>query len=269
MIITPDLVFLNNPRTGTTFARKAISAAYASRVEPVSCAVRELSLPIRRGHGQSGHDQHGTYVQIPACYRGLPVASAVRNPFTLLVAVYELGLWRPSVLPTDPTGELDRHGADAFEYFLRSQELAMAPRWGVPFGRSGFGPLSAHYLQMFAKAPLAAFRAVAQGADDDTVEGHIAPVQFVQQERLAADLCELLKRLEADVDLEAIRHHPPSHVTRRSQVWTRDCFTAEMVDRIEQREAFLFRSLARRGLVYTFDNAVFAQPQRRSTAPAT
>jgi hypothetical protein len=60
-----------------------------------------------------------------------------------------------------------------------------------------------------------------------------------------------------------VRSHPPSHVTRRSQPWCHDCFDDALVDRILAREAFLFRTLSRRGIDYTFENADFDQPRRK------
>lgn len=268
MIITPDFVFINNPRTGTTFARKAISAAYfAAAVEEPLCepqAVREVFLPIHRGRGQSGRDHHGTYAQIPRKYAHLPVVSAVRNPFTLLIASFELGLWRPKPIPRDPTGELDQYDPQSFDFFVRVQELAMQRRWGLPFGRPGFGPLSAHHLRMFARHPRIAIEAVKDGASDDEIESQIGPVSFLRQEYLSDDLCALMARCESRASLDAIRNHPPSHVTRRSRSWSHSSFTDEMSARLRNRDEFLFGSLARLGIDYSFANADFYQRQRSS-----
>jgi hypothetical protein len=264
MIITPDFVFINNPRTGTTFARKAITAAYAAVEQPPSelQAVREVMLPIHRGRGQSGRDHHGTYAQIPRRYTHLPVVSAVRNPFTLLVANFELGLWRPHQIPRDPTGELDRCEDGSFDFFVRVQELAMRRRWGMAFGRPGFGPLAAHHLRMFARKPRTAIEAVIAGASDNEIESQIGQITFLRQEYLSEDLSKFITRCGNRVSLDAIRGHPPSHVTRRSQRWSHASFTDEMVARIRQRDDFLFRSLSRSGIDYSFANADFFQRQR-------
>lgn len=260
MIITPDFVFVNNPRTGTTFARKAIRAAYseADRAK----AVQELILPIERGRGQNGTDHHGTFAQIPAEFRDRPVSSGVRNPFTLLVAIYELGLWRPVGQIPDPARDLTHLDPTSFLYFLRIQELAIDYRWGVGPMRPGFGPLSLHHLQMFAVEPRNALERVAAGAGDSEIEKLIGPITFVRQENLREDLCGLLRRTGAQARIDAVRAHPPSHVTKRSQPWCRDCFTEGLVNRILAREAFLFRTLARRGIKFTFENAEFKQQQR-------
>jgi hypothetical protein len=272
MIVTPDFVFINNPRTGTTFVRKAITAAYLAIGESERKSVlpvRELFLPIRRGVGHTGIDHHGTVAQIPRKFRSLPIVSAVRNPFTLLVAIYELGLWEPKSLTLDPTGELDRHEPGSFPSFVRAQELAMERRWGIAFGlRPGFGPLSLHHLQMFSAQPQAAFRRVASGASDAEVEELLAPVAFLRQERLQDDLSAYLQERGALVSLNAVRDHPASHVTKRKQVWSHDTFSEEMVSHILSREAFLFRALSRRGFQYTFESADFGQRARREATAA-
>lgn len=264
MIVTPHFVFINNPRTGTTFARKAIAAAYypGGNASSEAGIVREQWLPVRRGARHAGRDQHATYAQILRCFATLPVVSVVRNPFTLLVAVYELGLWRPRQVPRDPTGELRRHHPDSFEYFLRVQELAMRARWGLGTDCAGVGPLSAHHLQMFARRPRAAFEAVRASAASSEIDAHIGDITFLRQEHLAEDLCQLLRGMGASVDFEAIRAHPPSHVTPRSREWSRASFSKDMISRILHREAFLFLSLSRRGINYSFENAEFLQRQK-------
>jgi hypothetical protein len=268
MIVTPDFVYINNPRTGTTFARKAIAAAYSAEARGRAQAdprVRELFLPIERGVGQIGIDHHGTVAQIPAEYRRLPIVSALRNPFTLLVAVFELGLWRREAWATDQAGELGLPDSESLQCFLRTQELAMARRWGLPFGkRPGFGPLSMHHLQMFTAKPEAAFRLVKDGATDESIEAQFPPIEFLRQERLREDLCRYLDRSNTQVSLDAVRTHPPSHVTKRSQNWSHESFDEPTIEHILNREAFLFRSLARRGVDYTFANADFDQPVRDS-----
>jgi hypothetical protein len=271
LIVTPDFVFLNNPRTGTTFARKAITAAY-SAVQPArdvggpGAGVRELMLPVRRGRGQTGVDHHGTFAQIPTRYRTRPVVSAVRNPFTLLVAVFELSLWLPPVVPADPSGELGREPPGSFGYFLKVQELAMRARWGIPFGHMGLGPLSVHHLQMFSREPGRTIRLAKSGASFEDLEGCIGPIRVLQQERLQDDLCALISDLGAWADAEAIRAHAPSHVTRRSLGWSHASFSPDLVTRVLEREAFLFWVLRRRGFDYGFDNADFSQPTRAVSA---
>lgn len=79
MIITKDIVFLNLPKTGSTFVRKTIKELYNKRIENnillriglrlklLKHPYRELILPnllLKKGLTEYS-DQHGHYTQIP------------------------------------------------------------------------------------------------------------------------------------------------------------------------------------------------------------
>lgn len=268
MILTPDFVFLNNPRTGSTFARKAIKTVYALPADlraswaPAAAeeSAQELLLPINRGKGRVGRDHHGTYSQIPETHRHLPVASAVRNPFSLLVSIYELRLWMTSPLPSEVVlRELPSFPNLTFEEFLRLQHISAVHRWELPTDAHGVGPLSAHFLQMFAFSPVAAFGDVRRGAPYSRLVTHLPEMLLLRQENLRDDLRSLLTSLRPALRNDAITTLPSSHVTRRHQQWSHDTFAAKTVSQVLEREAFLFTALAERGISYTFENAHFTQ----------
>jgi|GEM_PF-5159364 len=268
MLLTPDFIFLNNPRTGTTFARKAIKAAYASTSPSTgeegmrfgASAVEELLLPIRRGLGRKGRDHHGTYSQIPETHRELPVVSAVRNPFTLLVSVYELRLWASAPLPHGVTqAHYPTFPNLTFDEFLQLQQLEMSQRWALPINSRGVGPLSVHFLQMFARRPAAAIGDVRRAAPERLIDAHVPEIVFLRQERLREELCGLLRSVRPGIRVAEVEALEATHVTKRSQVWCHSCFDMATVTQILEREAFLFGALARRGIVYTLENADFVQ----------
>jgi hypothetical protein len=257
MIITPDFVFISNPRTGSTFARKAIKAAYAA-LPPAGggngTLLRELILPIRRGSGRSGRDHHGTFSQIPQEHAHLPVISVVRNPYTHLVSIFELGLWhleQEGEVTTDPT---------SFRRFLRVQESAAQRRWALSPKRQGLGPLSLHFVQMFASDPRAAFGEIRAGRSPAEIARHIPAITLLRQERLRADLCGALSPFLSPRQLAAIEAMAASHITRRSRTWAPTDLDSAIASRIRRRETFLFELLAQRGLAYSLENADFSQP---------
>lgn len=258
MLVTPHFVFVNNPRTGTTFARQAIKAAYSNsgRLELVD----ELLLPVQRGWTSSSVDHHGTVEQIPAAFSNLPIASAVRNPYTLAVSNYELGAWKSRA----PIGHgflkhFDRFPNLSLSEYLHLQDSLMRARWGISYEEHGIGPMSAHFIQMFARSSALAFDRVRGGAPFCEISKLIANVQFLRQETLRADLGALLAPLvgpEAASDAVALR---PRHVTRRQRTWSSSTLGIEATDHVMSREAFLFCHLEMLGVKYTLENADFFQ----------
>jgi hypothetical protein len=241
MIVTPNFIFISNPRTGSSFARKAIRAAYGSAWSDSDSRTRahELILPVRRGDGIAGEDHHGTVSQIPRTCRGRPVFAAVRNPFTHLVSTFELGIWRNRA-------GLEGAGCRNLEPFLDMWALAARVRWGIPTN-GGNGPLSLHFVQMFAADAAAAFAAISGGASPREIGGHIAPILFLRQEQLARELEAALSPFLTPSQRERLARARPTHVTARSRPWSAAMISAELRQMVAEREALIFAILAARG----------------------
>lgn len=77
MILTPDFVYIHQPKTGGTFVTQALSRVYGGR----EGAFVDL-------------DKHATCSEIPAEHRGKPVVSTVRNPYDRYVSQYRFGWWK-------------------------------------------------------------------------------------------------------------------------------------------------------------------------------
>lgn len=262
MIVTRDFVFISNPRTGSSFVRNALRAAYGpdwSEEGAAGAAATELTLPVRRGAGINGQDHHGTLSQIPLAHADKRIISVVRNPYTLLVSLFELGLWhRRASLGSSST---------TFEAFLRAQADAARARWGIAIERENFGPLSLHFVQMFASNPQKAFAAISSGASVSEVGREIPLVTFLRQEQLIGGLCETLGRWLSVAQLERLSRVRPTHITARSRPWSPAMFHSGLGEAIRCEESFIFHFLAERGIVYSLDNADFTQPERPSSPP--
>lgn len=259
MLITPEFVFINNPRTGTTYSRQAIRAAYPPKAgEEV---VQELILPKKRGWKSTSSDHHGTYEQIPLAFSHLPVASAVRNPFTLAVSSYELGIWR-SRAPTENSvlRRFKHYPHLSLLEYLQLQDSAMPQRWGVSYEEHGMGAMSAHFIQMFAVSSDAAFERVRLGRSFEEIFALIARVHFLRQEALSVELSDFLGRFAgADLVREAVLSRP-RHVTNRKQAWCVAALGGSVITHLTSREAFLFEYLRTIGIHYTAESADFSQP---------
>lgn len=141
---------------------------------------------------------HATVSQIPPEYRNLRVATSFRSPFERLKSSFRYGNWRKPIVHRAPLEEI----LDAFPGFPNlsfSEYAGMLWRFdGVPIRVGGeeiiLGPLSADFLKFFSLDYI----------DPDTgrsfedwtqFEESIAPVHFIDQERLNAGLVEFLNSL--------------------------------------------------------------------------
>jgi hypothetical protein len=82
MIITDDFVFLNYPKTGTTFARHIIKKVYDGRFS-------ELLLPESINHISKLPSQHGSLSSIPLLQKNKKIVSIIRNPFDRYVSLWK------------------------------------------------------------------------------------------------------------------------------------------------------------------------------------
>lgn len=108
MIITDKLVFLNFPKTGSTFIReffrdisklerKSIRTRLKSKLGfRVVGQIELLQLPNLRVGGERNMrpDDHGLAIQVPRLHHNKPFVSCIRNPFERLVSAYKYEDWK-------------------------------------------------------------------------------------------------------------------------------------------------------------------------------
>jgi hypothetical protein len=104
MIITESFVWLNNPKTASTFIRKTLSELYNRRGKSLVALWRlrnrwmvELEVPELRpkaGLRAGKLTPHGTINQIPEKYVYLPVVSAIRDPVEKYLSLYSYADWK-------------------------------------------------------------------------------------------------------------------------------------------------------------------------------
>ena len=104
MIITKEIVFLNYPKTGSTFVRKTIKEIYNRRINKsfVKRVLRKLKFPLL-GYAElkleqpeiPGYfDQHGRYYMIPEKHLNKKIVSVVRNPYDRFMSIYQFKNWQ-------------------------------------------------------------------------------------------------------------------------------------------------------------------------------
>lgn len=115
MILTSKFVFINHPKTGSTFTREAIKEIEEKRGNTPkryyegSKRWRLIKLLIYLGMYEPNviefftrrnnalhdkYDQHGTISQVPSGFDSLPKGVIARNPFDLYVSQFEFEWWK-------------------------------------------------------------------------------------------------------------------------------------------------------------------------------
>lgn len=270
MLITEHFVLLNYPKTGSTFARKAIKELQATRLRERSTIQKilqktklaqrpfceELKLPNTRVKGvKRNPDQHGTYAQIPSRYRHLPVVSIVRNPYTHFLSAYQFRFWERNPplsaqllnehFPHFPNLSLD----DFVELvkllvkhdILQGQEIA-----------SNVGNQTVQFIRFFFKEPDKVLRELTnEYLDSSQPLKDLADITFLRQENLNEDLVNFLKKFGySDHELDFIRTKGRVNVTQTKTFDEKPLWTENAIQYITTKERLLFRILENKGISY-------------------
>jgi len=251
VFVTDKFVMIHFPKTGSTFARKALKRIYApcfSRRSPLYWMpfkpARELQLPvehIRRTDLKwtKSRSIHGTVSQVPSKYASRRLVTVVRDPVARFMSLYHYRDWAVNhVLPESQLaadypqfpslsiGEYldltERHGARQFLGGLRDD---------FPFG-----PQTAQFMAYYAKDPIRLLSSVDQSYSIVRNPQDFAVITYLRTEMLNADLFRFL--LEAGLPRERIQFIENAKPENRS---TRDSgLSAEQVNRIRTSERLLY-----------------------------
>lgn len=209
MIITPHMVLLNYPRTGSTWARGVLRRLHGVEGRALARTLagtrlgwrgfHELTLSIDRTASalrEGRRSQHGSWRQIPRWARSRPVVSVGRDPLVHLESAYHHGFWRdhpaapvPSVreaLPSFP--ELDLPG---YVEYLDRFALPDVLQGAEP--RAAIGVQTAQFLRFFHPRPQEALATLTdEDLDGEALVASLPRVRFLRTERLQQDLTQLL-----------------------------------------------------------------------------
>lgn len=118
MIITPDFVYIHQPKTGGSFVTRVLQSLYTGR------AIHDPQVPAP----QSFH-KHGTCSDIPTTHRNIPLLGCIRNPFERYVSQYEFAWWKQELPPWTNLNEVHSrfpHFPDlSFEEFITGSDTLL------------------------------------------------------------------------------------------------------------------------------------------------
>ena len=262
MIITPQMVLLNYPRTGSTWARGVVrhlhgveASGLARRLARTRLGWRgfhELTLPIDRtasARRERRRSQHGSWRQIPGWARGREVVSVGRDPLVQLESMYHHGFWRDH--PPAPLDEV-RRVLPSFPELDLGEYLTLLERFALPDVLQGARPpaevgvLTAHFLRFFHPRPDEVLRGLTdEDLDGERLLAELPPVRLLRTERLRAELGEVLRaqgHAPSAIE-EAMDHSDALHrnASPRRAGRARAGLTAELRERVAHRERLLVR----------------------------
>ena len=228
MIITDSFVFLNYPKTGSTFVREALSELYKKKQKkrwPWSRNKRHFEMyqapnvrdisPQRRGQP----NPHGTYWQIPERARHLPVYSVFRDPLRRFVSAYHYADWKKKEALLD---ELDtiREKFPMFPELEISDFLAYIhtfTRRKLTVGGIKY-PWAADFVHFFLRDADKADEKILEFSSRKVLQSAMGNVIFLNNSNLNQELADMLVTHGFDEnDVAFIRTRAKSNVSRASQ----------------------------------------------------
>lgn len=214
MIITPKLVLLNFPKTGSTFARAVLKEIHNINTPLKDYLLSRVGLKVngmREIIGVSNQSvyqvlqeirgQHSTYSQIPRKYKSLPVVSIIRNPFERYVSLYEFRWWvnyplyaeNPEILQSYPS----------FPDITFKQYMEMTSRFGMPDFvpedielKADVGLYTLQFLRFFHPSPDRVIRNLTKEyLESQSYRDELGKVTFLHTENLTSELMDYLKEV--------------------------------------------------------------------------
>lgn len=230
MVITDQFVMLNLPKTGSSFARKALKRVHHYDALP-NKILRKLSLPgssmiemylpsLDRRFPEGLQDQHGTYRQIPEGHRHKTVVSVIRNPFDRYVSAYLYGWWKTNL---HTTKKRLQEAFPCFPDLSFGEYYEMIKLFGRENRLKGISPkidlgfYTIQFIQFFFREPEKTLRLI----DGDYLKQKrylhdMAEVVFLHQENLNGELYDFLRSLGyPERDIGFIRNAEKVNVTPR------------------------------------------------------
>lgn len=230
MLITPEFVLLNMPKTGSTFARTVLKAIHEARAGQLNAPSEliEFILPSATAPGRPA-DQHGTYRQIPSHHAHKPIVSIARNLYDKFLSTYRFGFWAlHPPLPIEALRARFPHFPDLSLDEYVEMNLMSGTRKVPDNERLRIGNQTIQFVRMYCQDPEAVVAGLS--LDDETslqlILSGMGNIRFLRCEEINDELAKLLAEFGySPAEVEFCRHHPPVNAAPAStadpaQIWT-------------------------------------------------
>ena len=229
MLITKNFVLLNNPKTGSTFARKAIQDVLENRgikilnklifhYAPTFSTYQQIKLQnVRFPNLSLKPSQHGGYCQIPYEHKDKFVFSIVRHPVSKLISAYKYQSWtRQPKISADHLTSIFPHFPELnFKEFLQYTSLVAqkeCKNWNLPID---LGPQTLQFIWMFFKEPITTLKNMTPSFfSNREYASHLGPLHFIRQENLVQELITTLEQFNfSKKELSRIKEFSPRNLS--------------------------------------------------------
>ena len=241
MIITDKFVMLNFPKTGSSFARKALKEIYEKNDTPLHKVLHRFKLAskpllieliqprIDEIYNYGIKDQHGTYRQIPEQHRHKPIVSVTRNPFDRYVSRYLTGWWKRH--PPADIGQVKKYyplfpELSFKEYYELYNLLGRENRLNGISPKIELGFQTIHFIQFYFKEPM-----------------RIPEIVFLHQDNLNQELYEFLlsvghpeKAISFILEADKVNVTPRKHSQRDLSSF----YSQSLMDDVYEKDKLLF-----------------------------
>ena len=230
MIITDSFVYLNFPKTGSSFVRKVLRELHRKQA-PVPFwqfwksqrAMEEFEAPnlrIAAGPRRGAPTPHGCRWQIPEAASGLPVVSGVRDPFERAWSAYRYADWKKPEALLAPESEIRKIFPNfpelSFPEFLAYQNTFPPRRLQV--GGRNCGSMTTAFVYFFLEEPPENQGHLSFDTVDE-VRNSISEVDFLPCEELNGALAGFLSRFGySGKELDHVLHRDPVNVAGKKEI---------------------------------------------------
>lgn len=266
MLIAPDFVLLNMPKTGSTFARTVLKAIHEKRADHgnIASELIELILPSPTAPGRPA-DQHGTYRQIPSDHAHKAVVSIARNLYDKFLSTYRFGFWAiHPPLPIDALRARFPHFPDlSFDEYVEMNLISGTGK--VPNNeRLLIGNQTIQFIRMYCRNPEAVIAGLS--FDDETslqlILSDLGDVRFLRCGNINDDMANYLAEFGySPSEVDFCRCHPPVNAAPASNADLAQVWTPIALDYVGRNERLLFAVFSTLGIADEF--ACLPQATRR------
>ncbi len=270
MIITKEFLFLNFPKTGSTFIRTVLKEIYpikrANLLKKIlvklrisSYKIEELYLPnIRMNVNQP--DQHGTFDQIPKKHRKKKKYSIIRNPYDRFLSDFRYRAWVgypyfdhtniKTLFPSYPNLTIIEF-CDYYSLWANERAKVATGLTICPENLKNMGNQTMQFIQMFFKNP----KHILLNFSEEYIysglyKNDIGDIEFIAQENLTEEFCKILNKFNfSEENIELAKNHKKVNVSKKDK---KDYdWEPEVLVYVQEKEKYLFKILEDYGFNYT------------------